>query len=150
MSFITLRLLNMAMWIWFAASGVLLLIELITADLLFASLAISALAAAGAAGLGADIVTQGIVFGVAAALSLLLLRPIALKHMRKQPPNSATNTDALLGAEAFTLTEVTERGGQVKLSGETWSAKTEGGKISPNSKVQVTAIRGATAIIKEA
>jgi membrane protein implicated in regulation of membrane protease activity len=111
------RLENMAMWIWFAASGVLLLIELITADLLFASLAISALAAAGAAGLGADVVTQGIVFGVAAAVSLVLLRPIALKHMRKQSPNSATNTDALLGAEAFTLTEVTERSGQVKLSG---------------------------------
>jgi len=140
----------MAMWIWLAASGVLLLVELITADLLFASLAISALAAAGAAGLGADIVVQGIVFGVAAAISLLLLRPIALKHMRKQPLDAATNTDALLGQEAFTLTEVNEMGGQVKLSGETWSAKTEGVVIAADKKVLVTAIRGATAIIKEA
>jgi membrane protein implicated in regulation of membrane protease activity len=140
----------MAIWIWFAAAGALLLIELITADLLFASLAISALAATGAAALGADIVVQGIVFGVAAAVSLLLLRPIALRHMRRQKPNSATNTHALLGAEALALTEVSEQGGQIKLAGEVWSAKTEGAPIKAESKVVVTAIRGATAIIKEA
>jgi membrane protein implicated in regulation of membrane protease activity len=138
------------MWIWFAAAGVLLLVEIITADLLFASLAISALAATGAAALGADIAVQGLVFGVAAAISLLLLRPIALKHLRKQPANGATNTDALLGAEAVTLTEVTEFAGQVKLAGEVWSAKTEGAAIAAERKVLVTAIRGATAIIKEA
>ncbi len=128
----------------------MLLVEIITADLLFASLAISALAATGAAALGADIAVQGLVFGVAAAISLLLLRPIALKHLRKQPANGATNTDALLGAEAVTLTEVTEFAGQVKLAGEVWSAKTEGAAIAAERKVLVTAIRGATAIIKEA
>ncbi len=126
-----------------------MLVELLTADLLFASLAVSALAATGAAALGADIVVQGIVFAVAAAISLLLLRPIALKHMRKQEPKGATNTDALLGAEALSMTEVNENGGQVKLSGEIWSAKTESGVIAPQKKVLVTAIRGATAIVKE-
>jgi membrane protein implicated in regulation of membrane protease activity len=140
----------MATLIWFAAAGVLLLVEIITADLLFASLAISALAATGAAALGADVATQGLVFGIAAAISLLLLRPIALKHLRKQPRNGATNTDALLGAEAHTLTEVTEFAGQIKLAGEVWSAKTEGAAIPAERKVSVLAIRGATAIIKEA
>jgi len=138
------------MWVWFAAAGVLLLVEIITADLLFASLAISALAATGAAALGADIAVQGLVFGIAAAISLLLLRPIALKHLRRQAPNGATNTHALIGAEAVTLTEVTEFSGQVKLAGEVWSAKTEGAAITAERKVLVTAIRGATAIIKEA
>jgi membrane protein implicated in regulation of membrane protease activity len=139
----------MTMWIWLAASGALLLVELLTADLLFASLAISALAAAGAAGLGADIVVQGIVFGVAAVLSLALLRPIALKHLKLRGTRSATNTDALIGKEAFTLTEVNERSGQIKLSGEVWSARTESGEIASGNTVTVTAIRGATAIIKE-
>lgn len=126
------------------------MVEIITADLLFASLAISALAATGAAALGADIAVQGLVFGIAAAISLLLLRPIALKHLRRQAPNGATNTHALIGAEAVTLTEVTEFSGQVKLAGEVWSAKTEGAAITAERKVLVTAIRGATAIIKEA
>jgi membrane protein implicated in regulation of membrane protease activity len=138
------------MWIWFAASGVLLLIEIITADLLFASLALAALAATGAAALGADGVTQGIVFGVAAAISLLLLRPIALKHLKKQGRDTATNTDALLNREGFALTEVTERGGQVKIAGEVWSAKTLSGTVAVDAKVKVKEIRGATAVVEEA
>lgn len=139
----------MAMWIWLAISGSLMLIELMTANLLFASLAVSALAAAGAAGLGADIVVQGFTFGVAALLSLLLLRPIALKHLKMRGSPAATNVDALIGAEAITMTQVTDRSGQVKLTGETWSAKTLEGTIAADQKVQVVAIRGATAIIKE-
>jgi membrane protein implicated in regulation of membrane protease activity len=139
----------MMMWIWLAIAGSLMLVELITANLLFASLAISALAASGAAMIGADVVTQGITFGVAAALSLLLLRPIALKHLKVQGTPAATNVDALIGAEAITLTEVTDRTGQVKLTGETWSARTENGIISADQKVQVVAIRGATAVIRE-
>jgi membrane protein implicated in regulation of membrane protease activity len=138
------------MWIWFAAAGVLLLIEIITADLLFASLALAALAATGAAALGADGVTQGIVFGVAAAISLLLLRPIALKHLKKQGRDTATNTDALLNREGFALTEVTERGGQVKIAGEVWSAKTLSGTVAVDAKVKVKEIRGATAVVEEA
>jgi membrane protein implicated in regulation of membrane protease activity len=140
----------MAIWIWFATAGALMLVELITADLLFASLALSALAATGAAALGLGVVGQGIVFAVAAAVSLLLLRPIALKHLKKQKPDSATNTDRLLGAEALTITAVSETGGQIKLSGEVWSARTESGEVSEGQKVLVTSIRGATAVIRKA
>ena len=139
----------MAMWIWLAISGSLMLVELMTVNLLFASLAISALAAAGAASLGADIAVQGITFGVAAILSLLLLRPIALKHLKMRGSPAATNVDALIGAEAITMTQVTDRSGEVKLTGEIWSAKTLEGTIAADQKVQVVAIRGATAIIKE-
>lgn len=139
----------MVSWIWLVLAGVLMLIELLTANLLFASLAISALAAAGAAALGADMVVQGITFCVAAALSLILLRPFALKYLKVRGTPAATNVDALIGAEAITLTQVTDRSGQVKLTGETWSAKTVSGVIASDQKVQVVSIRGATAIIKE-
>lgn len=137
------------MWIWLAVGGVLLLTEALTANLLFASLGISALAAALAAGIGADVVTQGIIFGVASAISLVMLRPIALRHMKKRSPKAATNTEALIGTSALTLTEVTERGGQVKLAGEVWSARTESGVLAKDSDVKVVAIRGATAIVRE-
>jgi membrane protein implicated in regulation of membrane protease activity len=140
----------MAMWVWLAAGGALMLVELMTANLLFASLAVSALAAGAAAGLGFDGVVQTIVFGIAAVVSLFFLRPIALKHLKKTKPDSATNTDALIGAFAFTMTSVSETGGQIKLAGEVWTAKTESGSIAADQKVFVTAIRGATAIIKEA
>lgn len=133
---------------WFAASGVLLVVEILTVDLLFASLAFAALLAAGANGVGFGVVVQGVVFGIGAAGSLLLLRPIALRHLKKKPANHATNIEALIGAPAMALSLVTENTGLVKLSGETWSARSNVGEIEVGSQVEVVAIEGATAVVK--
>ena len=139
---------SMPMWMWLAASGVLLVVEMLTVDLLFASLAFSALLAAGASALGFNGVVQGVVFGVGAVGSLLFLRPIALRHLKKKPADHATNVEALVGAPAETLSEVTENNGLVKLSGETWSARSNKGEIESGARVEVVAIEGATAVVK--
>ena len=133
---------------WLAASGALLVIEILTVDLLFASLAFSALLAAGANALGFNVVVQGIVFGVGAIGSLMFLRPIALRHLKKKPADHATNIEALIGAPAMTLSGITEHDGLVKLSGETWSARSNTGEIEVGSQVEVVAIEGATAVVK--
>jgi membrane protein implicated in regulation of membrane protease activity len=133
---------------WLAAGSALLVAEMLTVNLLFASLAFSAFMAAIANALGYNMAVQGFTFGVAAILSLFILRPIALKHLKKTTPDFATNVDALVGAPAMALTEVNEMSGQVKLSGETWSARTESGVIPAGSKVEVLSIEGATAVIK--
>jgi membrane protein implicated in regulation of membrane protease activity len=133
---------------WLAASGALLVIEILTVDLLFASLAFSALLAAGANALGFGVVVQGVVFGVGAIGSLMFLRPIALRHLKKKPADHATNIEALIGASAMTLSAITEHSGLVKLSGETWSARSTVGEIEVGSQVEVVAIEGATAVVK--
>jgi len=138
----------MQLWMWLGAAGALLVAEMLTVDLLFASLAFSAFMAAIANGLGFEMAAQGLVFGLAAALSLFVLRPIALKHLKKRPADFATNVDALIGATAVALTEVTVHDGQVKLSGEIWSARSQGALISKDSMLEVVAIEGATAIVK--
>jgi membrane protein implicated in regulation of membrane protease activity len=138
----------MPIWMWLAAGSALLVAEMLTVNLLFASLAFSAFMAAIANVLGYNMAVQGFTFGVAAILSLFILRPIALKHLKKTTPDFATNVDALVGARALALTEVNEMSGQVKLSGETWSARTESGVIPTGSKVEVLSIEGATAVIK--
>jgi membrane protein implicated in regulation of membrane protease activity len=138
----------MQLWMWLGAAGALLVAEMLTVDLLFASLAFSAFMAAIANGLGFEMAAQGLVFGLAAALSLFVLRPIALKHLKKRPADFATNVDALIGAPAVALTEVTVHDGQVKLSGEIWSARSQGALISKDSMLEVVAIEGATAIVK--
>jgi membrane protein implicated in regulation of membrane protease activity len=138
----------MALWMWLAAGGGLLVAEMLTVDLLFASLAFSAFMGAGANALGFNMAVQGATFGVAAIVSLFLLRPIALKNLKKRTPDFATNVDALIGAPALTLTVITDRSGQIKLNGETWSARTESGEIVSDSKVRVVAIEGATAVVK--
>ena len=133
---------------WLAASGALLVIEILTVDLLFASLAFSALLAAGANALGFGVVVQGVVFGVGAIGSLMFLRPIALRHLKKKPADHATNIEALIGAPAMTLSAITDHDGLVKLSGETWSARSNTGEIEVGSQVEVVAIEGATAVVK--
>jgi membrane protein implicated in regulation of membrane protease activity len=133
---------------WLAASGALLVVEILTVDLLFASLAFSALLAAGANALGFNVVVQGIVFGLGAIGSLMFLRPIALRHLKKKPADHATNIEALIGAPALTLSAVNENSGLVKLSGETWSARSNTGEIEVGSQVEVVAIEGATAVVK--
>jgi membrane protein implicated in regulation of membrane protease activity len=138
----------MPIWMWLAASGALLVVEILTVDLLFASLAFSALLAAGANALGLNVVVQGVVFGVGAAGSLMFLRPIALRHLKKKPADHATNVEALIGAPALTLSAVNENSGLVKLSGETWSARSNTGKIEVGLQVEVVAIEGATAVVK--
>jgi membrane protein implicated in regulation of membrane protease activity len=139
---------SMELWMWFAAAGILLVVEILTVDLLFASLAFSALLAAGANALGYGVAIQGVVFGVGAVASLMFLRPIALRHLKKKPADHATNVEALIGAPALTLSAITENEGLVKLSGETWSARSNKGEIESGARVEVVAIEGATAVVK--
>jgi len=138
----------MPFWMWLATAGLLLVIEMLTVNLLFASLAFSALLAAIASALGLNVLIQGALFGLGAAGSLWILRPIALRHLRRSPAGQATNVDALVGAPAIALSIVTDRDGQVKLSGETWSARSFSGQIEDGSSVEVVAIEGATAVVK--
>ena len=137
----------MTIWMWSVVIVILIVAELLTVDLLFASLAISASAALIANALGYEMAIQGVAFALFAILSLLLLRPIALKHLKKEVPGFATNIDALIGAPAIALTEVNPNGGQIKLSGEVWSARSAIGTISANTQLSVLSIEGATALV---
>lgn len=137
----------MAALLWLLATGVLFVIEMVTANLLFASLAISAGAAMVTAWAGGSFLAQGLSFGISAAVTIFVLRPIALREIAKRSPKTATNTDALIGAEAKALVDVTEETGRVRLKGEEWSARSQSGAIPADSRVTVVAIDGAEAIV---
>jgi membrane protein implicated in regulation of membrane protease activity len=133
--------------LWLLATGVLFVIEMVTANLLFASLAISAGAAMITAWAGGDFLAQGFAFGISAGVTIFLLRPLALREIAKRSPKTATNTDALIGVGARTLVDTTEETGRVKLKGEVWSARSQSGDIPAGSSVTVVAIDGAEAIV---
>lgn len=137
----------MQWWMWLTASGLFIIAEILTVNLLFGSLAFATLMAAGASALSLNSLSQGLIFAISAALSIFILRPIALRNLQKRSPGLATNVDALFGADAYTMTKVTEQSGEIKLSGEIWSARTRTGAIEKSSNVKVIAIEGATAII---
>jgi membrane protein implicated in regulation of membrane protease activity len=95
-----------------------------------------------------------VVVGVAllAALlgALLVLRPIARRHLRT-PLQLRTGTAALIGSPALVMERVDGQGGQVKIGGEIWSARAfdEDQAFEPGTRVEVLKIDGATALVAE-
>ncbi|MGF1648661.1 MAG: NfeD family protein [Kineosporiaceae bacterium] len=125
------------------------LMELISFDFLFSMLVIGALAAAGAAFLGYGFTVQVFTFAIASVLALVLVRPALRRWIGRHNPGTETNTDALVGRAALTLAPVTGRDGQVKLAGETWSARAADPAVVIPEGVDVTVVRieGATAVV---
>ncbi|WP_432488317.1 NfeD family protein [Kineococcus sp. SYSU DK018] len=141
-------LLDHAWLLWIAAALVLGILELTALDLVFAMLAGGALAGALADAAGLGYVGQVLTAAAAAALLVGTVRPVLLRRLR-MPPAGTTNAPALLGRPALVLTDVTVRGGTVKLVGETWSARSAapGQSFTAGEDVVVVAIDGATAVV---
>ncbi|NIZ93066.1 NfeD family protein [Kineococcus rubinsiae] len=141
-------LLDRSWLIWIAAALVLGVLEITAIDLVFAMLAGGALAGALADALGLGFVGQVLVSAAVAGLLIATIRPVLLRRL-KMPPSGTTNAPALVGRPALVLSDVTVRGGLVKLVGETWSARTTtaGQTFAAGDDVVVTAIDGATAVV---
>jgi len=141
-------------WIWWLVAGVALaVVEILTLDLVFVMLSAGTVAAAGIAGLDAAGAPLGfgaqLVGGLAVAvLGLVLLRPVALRHLR-DTPELRTGTAALIGADALVTDRVDRLGGRVKLAGEIWSARSyhPDGVFEQGTAVSVLWIDGATALV---
>jgi membrane protein implicated in regulation of membrane protease activity len=135
--------------LWVGGALVLGLVEVASLDLVFAMLVVGALAAAGVALAGGSFVVQVLVFAGTSGLLLAVVRPIAVRRLRAATPTQRTNVDAQVGRRAEVVTTVTDRGGQVKLSGEVWSARShlDGQSYPPGMIVNVLAIDGATALV---
>ncbi|HEY8042804.1 MAG TPA: NfeD family protein [Streptosporangiaceae bacterium] len=139
----------MGSWIfWLVLAAVLGVAEVMTTTLAFGLIAVGAVVAAvvGAAGVGLPF--QVGAFAVAAAAGLVVVRPIAMRHI-KQPPLLRTGTSALVGRSAKVVEEITDDGGRVRIGGELWTARPydESQVIPVGSTVDVFAIEGATALV---
>ncbi|MGF1663358.1 MAG: NfeD family protein [Kineosporiaceae bacterium] len=135
--------------LWLIAALGLGLLELVSLDFVFSMLVIGALAASGAAFLGYGFTVQVFTFAIASVLALVLVRPALKRWLGRRTPDAETNADALVGRTALTLAPVTGREGQVKLAGETWSARTADAATVIPEGVDVTVVRidGATAVV---
>lgn len=136
--------------LWLGLAVVLGLVEVTTLDLTFLMISAGAVAAAGAAGIGLPFALQAIVAIVVAIGMLGVVRPIAIRHLRT-PAAIRTGTAALVGSPAVAIERVDGRGGQVKLKGEVWSARTYDPSmvIEAGRNVEVVQIDGATAVVYE-
>lgn len=137
-------------WIvWLIIGLAALIVEIFTTDFTFIMLAAGALAAAGMAVAVTNIWIQVAVFAVVAVSLLVLVRPWAKNHFNVKG-SKAGSADVLVGRSAIAVTDVDGRAGRVKISGDVWSARTNGVAIASGCPVRVTAIDGATAVVEPA
>lgn len=136
-------------FVWIVAAAIAAAVELITADLTFAVISVALGGAAIASFLGAPLWAQLLVAAAVAAFGLLVVRPIALRQLRRPVPGSLTNVDALLGRRALVVRTTNAAGGLILMGGEEWSARSDDDSktFDVGTTVTVVSIDGATAIV---
>jgi membrane protein implicated in regulation of membrane protease activity len=137
--------------IWLIAGLALIAAEVLAGEFVLLMLGGGALAAAGASVLfpeGGPLVGVG-VFAVTSVLLLFAVRPALRRRLDRGIDHSVMHHRALVGNTAFVVTRVDGHGGQVKIGGDLWSARSFDGHdvIEPGSKVTVMDISGATALV---
>jgi membrane protein implicated in regulation of membrane protease activity len=133
--------------LWLTVFLVFAVVEMLTLDLFFIMLAGGALAGLLADFAGADLWLQIVGFCVVSLLMIGLVRPVALKHLRKGPADQRSNIERLIGESALVMEAVSASGGLVKIGGDVWSARSESGVLAPGQQAVVSAIDGATAVV---
>jgi membrane protein implicated in regulation of membrane protease activity len=135
--------------VWLGVALVLVAIETVTVDFTFLMLAGGAVGASVAAAFGASPVVQSVVAALVAVALLAIVRPWMKRRFTAKAP-ALMGTAAQVGRSAYAIDRVTPAGGRVKLSGQTWSARTLRDNIEPGEEVVVDSIDGATAIVSRA
>lgn len=137
------------MWsFWLIVAGIFFIIEMATVGFLIFWLGIGALLAMVTSFITDSIVVQTVVFVITSGILIPLTKPLADKFISKK--SVATNSYSLIGKHGIVLSDINpiEATGLVKVNGETWSAKSEDGKIiSKDTQVEVLSIDGVKLIV---
>lgn len=139
----------MEAWVvWLILAAALGVAELVTLTFALGLLSLAALAAGVAGAAGLPLGLQVAVFAATSVAGLIVVRPIALRHIQ-QPPSLRTGVAALVGREALTLTRVDRHGGRARIGGEEWTARPYDPDlvIPAGATVDVMAIEGVTALL---
>lgn len=139
----------MEMWlIWLVIAVVLGAAEIFTLTAALGVLGAAALIPAGIAALGLPIPIQLVMYAIAATAGVVLVRPVALRHMQ-QPQLERFGVEALVGKRAYVVREVSDRDGLVRVDGEEWTARSldESTVIPVGAAVDIMRISGTTAFV---
>jgi membrane protein implicated in regulation of membrane protease activity len=135
-------------WIWVILVVVLAIIEALTMGLTTIWFAIAALVMVFLSFLPIPFIVQFFIFLAISAALLFFTRPIAIEKFKAG--RVKTNVESLAGQHALVIKKITEFDkGEVKLNGQIWSARTEGGaEINEGTKCEVVRIEGVHAVVK--
>ena len=112
------------MWqIWAIVAVVCLILELSSGDFFIICFSIGAVFAVIGAAVGLNIYWQLALFAIFSLLSVLFVRPVALRYLHKNEPNKPSNADALLGRTGRVTEAIKpEQNGYVQIDGDMWRA----------------------------
>jgi membrane protein implicated in regulation of membrane protease activity len=123
--------------------------EVLSLDLVLIMLAAGALAGMGVALIAPDLWWLQIVVASGVSIATLaLLRPTLLAKVRSLP-GYRSSTDKLVGSTGFAVSAITRSGGEVKIDGQSWSARPFDTTqvIEQGTEVEVYEIDGVTAVV---
>ena len=135
--------------IWLALIVVFLVMEAATVQLISTWFAAGALAAMIVSLIGGAVWLQIVVFLTVSIVLLVLLWPIARKHLK--PKLVATNADALVGRICMVTEAIAPmESGRVKVCDVTWSARSVSDtQIPAGTLVKVMKIQGAKVFVEQ-
>ncbi len=141
-------------WLWWVGAALALgIVEIFVLDIVMLIFIAGALGGAVAAAFGAPVWVQVVVACATAVLFAFTAWPWLKRKIRDRVPLQPTNADAQVGRRGIVVSDVTETGGRIKLTGEVWTARLEddglpGSPVVPvGAEVSVLRIDGATAVV---
>ena len=138
--------------LWLIAGGLFAAGELASTDLVLLMFAGGALGGMAVALLGGAVALQLVGFVVVSLALLLVVRPIAKKHLLAGTPQQLDGVDAVVGRTARVTQAVDRHSGRIKLGADEWSARSQydGEAFAIGDTVRILKIEGATAVVGDA
>lgn len=139
------------MWqYWLIASGIFFVGEIITVGFLLFWFGVAGLITMVVSFFTSNIIIQSVVFLVTSVILILSTKPFVKKFVNKE--TIVTNVNSLIGKKAIVIKEINnlQGTGQIKISGEIWSAQNESDSIiSENQEVEIIKVEGVKLIVKQ-
>lgn len=134
--------------VWMVAAGGLAVSEMLTLDMTLLMLAGGALAGGAVALLFPGMVWLHLLVAIVVAVALLgLLRPELVKRLH-HGPGYRSAVEKVVGSAGYATREITASGGEAKVNGEVWSARSyDGEPIAAGVEIEVFEIDGVTAVV---
>ena len=138
--------------VWLIASGLFAAGELASGDLFLLMLAGGAVGGTSVALLGGPVFLQLVGFIVVSALLLVLVRPLAKRHLTEGTPEQPDGVAAVIGRTARVTKDVDGRGGRIRLGADEWTARSQYGseRFPVGATVRIMQVDGATAVVGDA
>lgn len=135
------------MWLfWLIAAGIFFIGEMVTVGFLVLWLGVGSLLAMLVSFITDNIIIQTAVFAISSISLIFLTKPLVTKYISKE--SIPTNTYSLIGKKGIVIKKIGTDVGQVKVSGEVWTAISDNDtKIEQGTEVEVLKIDGVKLVV---